>query len=272
LLLLPLLLLTQSRGAWAALVLASAGMLWLARIVRGLSGGQAGGARWRPVIIPGLFVIGMLLAVSPAMIHALRVSELPAPPQVRQEEDRQALRFTAVSRLYLWRSSLLMLEREPVTGIGLHNFVWRQANREENEGLLIYPGFSHSHNLVLQSALDYGLPGAVAVVGLAAALALSAYGAFTRLSDTALLPLVVGSAGGLAAWGLHGLVDAVAIGSKVGFLPWAVAGLLVGLRVHARRLARESTLVSAPTPTPTSTPTPDPAAEPSPSSRTGGMP
>jgi hypothetical protein len=74
----------------------------------------------------------------------------------------------------------------------------------------------------------------VAVAGLFGALAWTSLRAGHRLGHTPVAPLVVGLSFGLVAHAVHGLVDAVAIGSKTGFVPWAFAGTLVAIRLRGR--------------------------------------
>ncbi len=54
-------------------------------------------------------------------------------------------------------------------------------------------------------------------------------------SGNELDPLVVGLALGLLAHVIHGLVDAVAIGAKPGFIPWAFVGLIAAIRLGVHR-------------------------------------
>jgi O-antigen ligase len=138
-------------------------------------------------------------------------------------------------RVRLWRESLDLLAASPASGIGLNAFPLVHGSRPEYEGAFVYQGLAHAHNTLLQAALDYGLPGLVAVVGLYAALGWSTWRAAGRLGATPLAPVLTGLALGLAAQALHGLVDALAIGAKPGFLSWAAAGLLVALRCQGYR-------------------------------------
>ncbi len=236
----PVLLVTQSRTSWTALALSVGAMVWL-RWSRGDEHGRPRrrALQYRIVIIPAVLSIALMVALAPAVYSLVSQRGLSTTTDSVAGLDQRSMRFSAVSRVYLWRDSVRMLEERPVTGIGLHNFVWRQGNRMENEGLLIYPGFSHSHNLWLQAALDYGLPGAAAFGGIVAALAWAAADAHRRLQDTEMYALVIGAFGGLMVWGLHGLTDAIAVGSKVGLLPWSLCGLLIGLQAHARSLRDE---------------------------------
>lgn len=205
-----LLVLTQSRGAWLALALALG--LMFQRRRRRLWWALGGGA-----------ALALLLL---ATLGSQRLAAaLPAG--------------SAAGRLTLWRESADLLAAHPLTGIGLNNFVVVHGRRPEYQGQFIYQGFPHAHNLLLQAALDYGLPGLTAAAGLMAALAWAAWRALLRLRASPLSGLALGLAFGLLAHALHGAVDAVCIGSKAGVVPWAFAGTLAGLRAAAGRWARE---------------------------------
>jgi len=205
-----LLLLTQSRGAWLALLLALA--LMFQRRRRGIWWALGGGTA---------LAILLLVALGSQRLTTL----LPAG--------------SAGGRLKLWRESAALLADAPLTGIGLNNFVIVHGRRPEYQGQFVYQGFPHAHNLLLQTALDYGLPGLVAIVGLMVALAWAAWRTRQRLAGSPLSGLALGLAFGLLAHALHGAVDAICIGSKAGIVPWAFAGSLAGLRAAAGRWARE---------------------------------
>ncbi|MFN2251653.1 MAG: O-antigen ligase family protein [Anaerolineae bacterium] len=190
------LLLTQSRGAWLALVVALAAMAALRRT-------------W----LAGLVAIGSIAAVVVGW----------------------SITYGTQSRLELWRATTAMLRDSPLAGIGLNTFPLVYGQDPAYSGYYVYQGYAHAHNLVLQAGLDYGVPGLVAVAGLHAALAWAAWRLLRRTVGTPLDALVVGLAFGLAAHALHGLIDALAIGGKPGFVPWAAAGALVGLRRYAYR-------------------------------------
>ena len=126
----------------------------------------------------------------------------------------------------------------------------------------------HAHNEYLQAALDLGIPGLIAFIGLY-------IGAFWMLTDiwkaachpppnTAKSPkgdncevpeggslrsprrgltihyslftrsLTLGLGGGLFAHLLYGLTDAVALGAKPGVLLWMLLGLIAGLHRQAQ--------------------------------------
>lgn len=206
-----LLLLTQSRGAWLATGLA----LLLMALAR---------QRWAFVLAGGGLTAALAaLALGPtAFLARLEAFGIPTGP--------------LAGRIALWREAAGLLEGHALTGIGLNTFLVVHGQRPEYDGGFVYQGFPHAHNVLLQAALDYGLPGLVAVVGLYAALAWAAWRLHRRLAGTPMAALAQGLGFGLLAHALHGLVDAVAIGSKIGFVPWAFAGALAGLRAEAHRL------------------------------------
>jgi len=213
---LPVLVLAQSRGAWAAL---GAGLAWLAwqryGVDRPATGGRGARARW----IAGSAVAVVVVAATLALWR----SDAPGS-------------LDASARLALWRGSVQLAIEHPLRGIGLHQFALRYGQDPGWDGY-VYQGYAHAHNQLLQAALDYGLPGLVAVAGLYAALAVAYRRARRHTRGTPVDALVVGAAAGLVAHALHGLVDAVAIGAKPGFVVWALVGLLAGARACGRRWA-----------------------------------
>lgn len=210
------LLLTQSRGAWLALAVAL--VLMFQRRRRAL---------WWTLGTGAALALAALLLLGPDRLAAA----LPHD--------------SAAGRLKLWREAMGLLAAHPLTGIGLNNFVIVHGRRPDYGGQFVYQGFPHAHNLLLQAALDYGLPGLVAVAGLYAALAWATWRALLRLRGSPLSGLALGLGFGLLAHALHGLVDAVCIGSKAGVAPWAFAGTLAGLRAAAGRWDRTAEMAEA---------------------------
>ena len=101
---------------------------------------------------------------------------------------------------------------------------------------LLYPLFTispdtdiaHAHNMLLQVAVDVGLPGLIAYLALlelAAAVAWSA----ARRSSGAACSLSLGLFAGLIALHIYGLTDALALGSKPGLVFWMALGLIAAL-------------------------------------------
>ena len=142
----------------------------------------------------------------------------------------------------VWRAARWGIADFPFTGMGLGTF--------REIGPLLYPmssvpdnfDLAHAHNFFLQTGLDVGLPGLAAVV----ALHLLACWELYRLWRTpgrvapawpAFLTwraLSVGWMGSIVAHTVYSQFDAVALGSKPGFLLW----LLFALIFAAGRLSR----------------------------------
>jgi len=61
----------------------------------------------------------------------------------------------------------------------------------------VFQGAPHVHNTLLQSAIDYGVFGFIAVAGLYTAVGCATFRAHRRLAGTPLDPLVIGLAFGL---------------------------------------------------------------------------
>ncbi len=145
-----------------------------------------------------------------------------------------ALTTDAVSglagRQEVWSRAIYMIQDFPYTGVGLGTF-----------GLVarvLYPFFlvgpdtevPHAHNLLLQVAVDVGLPGLVAFIALytlALLMALLAYRRWRAAGDQAMQGLALGIAIGLVMMAVHGVVDAVVWGSKAAIVPWILFGLAV---------------------------------------------
>lgn len=133
------------------------------------------------------------------------------------------------SRIELWSTGLTMLRDFAVTGIGLGQFsVVLQT---------LYPPFffgsemyvPHAHNVFLQLGLDFGLPGAAAVLVLFAACFRGLARAVRAASTPGLRAAGVGLLCGIAGFLVFGLTDAIALGAR-GALPlWILLGLSAAL-------------------------------------------
>jgi O-antigen ligase len=135
-----------------------------------------------------------------------------------------------VLRLEIWSRALAMIGDMPYTGIGLNSFPLILAH--------FYPGFVlgtevHAHNFFLQTAVDLGLPGLLALLWLLVAFAytvIQGYRATGRRDDRVIL---VGLAAGVLAFVGNGLVDAITLGAKPVAGLFAMLGLAVAIRAVA---------------------------------------
>jgi len=139
---------------------------------------------------------------------------------------------TLNGRVEIWSRAVWAIQGGPVTGMGMN--VFRRAI------YLLYPTFEvsadfnigHAHNELLQAALDLGLPGLVGFL----ALYVGAGAMLVRVMRTggARWWLALGVLGGLLAHFLFGMLDAVALGAKPGFLFWWLLGMSYGLYEQSR--------------------------------------
>lgn len=206
LLMLLVLFLTKSRGAWAAFLF---GCLVLAVLM----------ARRRAAIAAAL------LGVALAVLAALWVGQGAAPGALRDSEILDTSTF--VFRQRMWHYALLLVGDFPLTGVGMGGF---------NTALADVYGYAEfqqpsAHNLYLQAALDLGLPGLAALLGLTV-VALARAGVGLRRMRAAgddLWPLAAGGMAGVAAVLGQGIVDITVWSTKGAVVLWGLLALVYGL-------------------------------------------
>jgi putative inorganic carbon (HCO3(-)) transporter len=137
--------------------------------------------------------------------------------------------FGLDGRMEIWSRAYYALAEFPLTGMSMNGF------RELVQSL--YPIISrspeadigHAHNHLLQAGLDLGIPGLIAYLSLwiiSAGLLWSAWRKSPNSSDQV---LILGLSGAFIAGWLFGLLDAIALGAKPGFLWWLLIALLVAV-------------------------------------------
>lgn len=185
---LPVIAVTQSRSVLLALLVVGALTLWAWR------------PRWRRAAA-GVAVVG---AVCLAAFLA------------RDPQARAGLRVSLGDRTQHWSTASALLAEHPWRGIGLNGY-----RREA-------PIQVHAHNVLLQTALDLGVPGALAYLAVIVMLLHQAQRT-TRLGPEPLHRAIAAGAGlALLAVHVYGLFDAVAFGTRIGLYQWAAAGLILG--------------------------------------------
>lgn len=205
---LTVIVLSRSRGAWVATLMAVFVVL-----VR----------RWRPLIwlIPVAFLALGLLAWQgelPKLLEA--VGSTDAVPNLERRAE-------------IWRRALYIIQDFPFTGIGAGTFP--RVTR------VLYPLFRagpdsqppHAHNLLLQVGVDLGIPGLVAFLAMLALALWSAVDSarfYARAGVDALAAAAWAGLTSLVAMLIHGTVDATTwILGRGAFVPFAVLGALVAL-------------------------------------------
>lgn len=202
-----ILLVTRSRGGILSVLIALLVMLAIR-------------FRWGKWLL--LFVV---IVVCGVLIVAGLVDLSPITPASMQAFDEVGLQ----GRLEIWSRALYALREFPITGMSMNGF------RELVQ--ILYPILSrspdvdiaHAHNHLLQAGLDLGIPGLIAYLSIwiiSAGLLWSAWHNSTDITDQV---LILGLSGSLTAAWMFGLLDAIALGAKPGFLWWLLLALLVAV-------------------------------------------
>ena len=140
-------------------------------------------------------------------------------PQAAAQSARESL----MRRFAIWRLSLQLLAANPISGIGMGNYQQRFTAAFPNVplpgGRIVPP---HAHNLLLQVALDLGIPGLITYVGLLVLL-LRKLLRNRQAQPSALWPNTVVSI--VVVILLIGCFDNALWGTKLMFLPWSIFAL-----------------------------------------------
>jgi O-antigen ligase len=205
------LLMSTSRGAWIAL-----GCALLLAALWGLSNRTSHSQpALRPWLFPGLVALFLVLALATAaawpggIIAAL--STLPGPN-------------TGIARVELLRNSLTLVRDYPLIGAGLGSFQMLYSTY----ALFLHVGFAiHSHNLLINVAIEQGGPAVLLILWMWALMAAMVGLGWTRRSagaQTWAAESMAAAALCLIVVLVHGLVDDVLYGSRAVlllFLPLA---------------------------------------------------
>ncbi len=188
----------------------------------GVAVGLLVGLRWRRV---GLLLGAAVLMASAAVaaIGPQRVYEWV----VQADQASRAGGSTLVSRQEVWNRATYMIQDFPFTGIGLNTFP-RVLDT-------LYPSFlagpdariPHAHNIYLQTAVDLGLAGLMAFVGLWLIVGWQAVQAYRRADGPLMKGAIAGLGAGCVAYLVYGLTDAITLGAKPLVLLWVMVGLIV---------------------------------------------
>jgi O-antigen ligase len=150
---------------------------------------------------------------------------------------------TLAIRMEIWDRALQAVRDFPLTGMGMNTF--RVLVHE------LYPFFTiptdtdigHAHNEFLQTALDLGIPGLIALLSIYLVAFWMLFNLWKsadqeskdKLPPAARRALILGCGGGLFAHALFGLIDAVALGAKPGIVFWILLGVISGLFLESQQ-------------------------------------
>ena len=148
------------------------------------------------------------------------------------------LRALGFGRLTAWSIAIEAIREHPISGVGLGAFRGLAPALQVNVPEPILP-LPHAHNVFLQAALDVGLPGLAAYLALLGAATYMTWQVLRHDEDREERALCLGLWAGLVAIHVFGLVDAIALGAKVGIFLWWNLGVIAALHhVAAARWKR----------------------------------
>ena len=217
--------LTGSRGAWIGLT-AGAVIAGYLLIRHGLveRRGRTSAWFWLADIAVVLVFLGAIVFYAAIILS----------PELDGRLGISAQGGSALSRMALWRDSLPLIQDYYFTGSGLAATAMTYATYAY---LLHVPYLFHAHNLYLQVALEQGVPGLIAFVGIFAAAVLYSANAWQRADRTGRALLAAGSAA-TAALLVHGLFDAELYFSLLAPIVFLAPALLLWSASSVYRQAR----------------------------------
>lgn len=204
------LVMTQSRGAFLGLCVAG-GMVGYGWLREALS--RRYQSRWLWLLDGAIWVS----AVGVALVYVALVVSPRLDAQLGLQDE------SALSRLSLWRSSLPLIADYYFTGSGLGTAVMVYATYAY---LVHVPYLYHAHNLYLHLALEQGMVGLLAWLGLITATVLYTIGAL-RTAERTMRIFLFGGLFAMYAFLVHSLFEAELFYSSLGALVFfAPAALL----------------------------------------------
>ncbi|HEX6606375.1 MAG TPA: O-antigen ligase family protein, partial [Chloroflexia bacterium] len=179
LVMIPALVLSYSRGAWLAFVVALGVSVWMV-------GGRA--ARW---------FTGALVAGGAGLLALAALGRLP---------ERIVHTGSGLIRLDLWQTALAMLRDHPIFGIGLDQFLNQYQGPYADPAHQQERWLSHPHNLILDCWLSLGIIGVLVAGWILARVVLGAL-ALIRRTDARGAAMARAVLAGMTVVVVHGLVD-----------------------------------------------------------------
>lgn len=139
-------------------------------------------------------------------------------------------------RLEIWSRALYGLADFPFTGMSMNGF--RRVVHILYPLFLISPDtdLGHAHNHLLQAGLDLGILGLISYLGIWLLSFGLLYKSWQPLKKHPQHALIIGISGSLAAGWLFGMLDAIALGARPGFIWWLLLAVAVALFDQAMRL------------------------------------
>jgi putative inorganic carbon (HCO3(-)) transporter len=205
------LLLTQSRGAWVGIAVATLSFLfWYGRRTRVLAA----------VLVVLVFFAAVL---GPQTAANMAISQ-----------SGPGMAGNVSGRVELWSRAIYGIQDFPFTGMGMNAF--RKVMPVLYPTFLSSPDFdvAHAHNHLLQAGLDLGIPGLIAYVSIWTLLGILLVRVYHGSADRGTRALAGGLGAGFIAHFAFNMTDAIPLGAKVGVLFWLALALVVSLHERWR--------------------------------------
>jgi putative inorganic carbon (hco3(-)) transporter len=223
---LPLLLLGPLVALWGVMLLATYSRGGTAAFVISLLVMAAFASRWgRALLVTAVVAVGVL-AYQYNLIEMLLGNGLASIEQMGLS-----------GRIEIWSRALYGLQDFPFTGMSMNGF--REVVHILYPLFLISPttDLGHAHNHLLQAGLDLGIPGLIAYLALWFISAGLLWRAWRQIAERQIAAnnqnnyghkiLIIGLIGSLTAGWFFGILDAIALGARPGFLWWLLLALVV---------------------------------------------
>ncbi len=138
-------------------------------------------------------------------------------------------------RLEIWSRALYGISDFPITGMSMNGF--RVLIH------VLYPLFTiatdfdigHAHNHLLQAALDLGILGLAAYLAIWVLSAFLLWRSWKDVGEGLDCAIIIGLSGSFMAGWIFGIVDAISLGAKPGFLWWLLLALLVSIFLKTKK-------------------------------------
>jgi O-antigen ligase len=190
---------------------------------------------WVGLTAAGLLVAALVRGALPRQARALVVAACVGAVIVTAGVAVRKLPSSSVSvRFVAYRIGLAAIAERPVLGFGARGYT-RESARIERELYGRMQDFHtpkeplSAHSSFLDIAVERGLIGAGAFVGVVASVLLAGARAFRRLADPRRRVLLLGMLAGLSAFSLQAFTENLFSYSKVAGIFWIVAGAMVAL-------------------------------------------
>lgn len=207
LILLAALFLSQSYGAWIALILS----VWLIGV----------SPKWKVWSLAGALVLcGVIYGIAPLRkaVGPLAITGTAGTGEAAPTAN--VIRVKTEQRYGLWTAGIAAIRRAPVLGVGM--------NRLRLDPGITYEG-AHAHNQFITMGAELGIPGLVAYIAILVGTGWMAWVVWKRSKDRWMRVAALGLVAGQAAFHIFGLGDAIPLGSKPNALFWVSLALLTAI-------------------------------------------